>query len=125
MFIFVATNSVRPGAVESERRRVPGWVDYIRQHEPRLIAFHEFLSADGSEVEYVQVHPDVASFEYHLGVLEASDRSYRETLEATTSIRIYGVPTESILATLRASVGVDVPITIVPTHLGGFTRRCT
>jgi hypothetical protein len=73
----------------------------------------------------MQVHPDVDSFEYHLGVLEASDRSYRETLEATTSIRIYGVPTESILATLRASVGVDVPITIVPTHLGGFTRRCT
>jgi hypothetical protein len=90
MFIFVATNRVRPGRLADERRRVPGWVEFIDRHEPRLIAFHEFLSADGTEVEYVQIHPDAASFEHHLGVVASADESYRSTLEATTAIRIYG-----------------------------------
>jgi hypothetical protein len=123
MFIFVATNRVRQGRLADERRRVPGWVEFIDRHEPRLIAFHEFLSADGTEVEYVQIHPDAASFEHHLEVVASAGESYRSTLEATTAIRIYGSVTEQILAALRKSAGADVPIKVMPTHLGGFTRR--
>jgi hypothetical protein len=122
-FIFVASNKVLDGKLDAERARVPGWVQFIRDNEPRLLAFHEYRSADGAEVEYVQVHPDVDSFENHLRVLaERSDRSYRQTLAGTTGIRIYGEPTRWILDTLRDSVGPDVPITILPEHLGGFTR---
>ena len=47
---------------------------------------------DGTEVEYVQVHPDTDSFENHMRVVERSGRSYTETLEGTTNIRIYGTP---------------------------------
>jgi hypothetical protein len=123
MFIFVAANKVRPGRLADERRRAPVWAEFIECHEPRLIAFHEFLNADGTEVEYVQIHPDAASFEHHLQVLAGVDESYRGTLEATTAIRIYGTPTEEILAILHKSVGPHVPITVLPTHLGGFTKR--
>ena len=122
MFIFLATNRVRPGMLAAERRRVPGWVEFIKQSEPRLIAFHEFLSPDGSEVEYVQIYPDTAAFERHLQIVAQAGESYRVTLEATTAIRIYGNPTDHILTTLRESVGPDVPITVRPTHLGGFAR---
>jgi hypothetical protein len=62
-FIFVATNKVREGRLEGEKQRVPGWVEFIQSNEPRLIAFHEYLSEDGTQVEYVQVHPDTGSFE--------------------------------------------------------------
>ena len=103
MFIFIATNRVRPGLLAAERRRVPGWVEFTERHEPRLIAFHEFLSRDGTEVEYVQIHPDTESFEHHLQVLALADESYRVTLEATTAIRIYGSPTDHIVTTLRQS----------------------
>jgi hypothetical protein len=61
-------------------------------HEPRLIAFLEYLSEDGTEVEYVQIHPGAASFEHHLQVLADAETSYQDTLEATTAIRIYGTP---------------------------------
>jgi hypothetical protein len=122
MFIFVATNKVRPGRLADERRRAPAWAEFIEHHEPRLIAFHEFLSEDATEVEYVQIHPDAQSFEHHLRVLADAESSYRDTLQATTTIRIYGLPTEQILDTLRHSVAPDVPITVIPTHLGGFTR---
>jgi hypothetical protein len=94
-FVFVAANKVKEGKLEGEKQRVPGWVEFIHSNEPRLIAFHEYLSADGTEVEYVQVHPDTDSFENHMRVVERSGRSYTQTLGGTTSIRIYGTtPTE-------------------------------
>jgi hypothetical protein len=125
-FVFVASNKIREGRLEDEKRRVPGWVDFIEQNEPRLIAFHQFLSDDGTEVEYVQVHPDTDSFEHHMSVLaERADPPYGETLEGTTNIRIYGKPTDAILELLRRAAGPDVSITVLPTHLGGFTRQAT
>jgi hypothetical protein len=122
-FIFIATNSVRNGMLADERRRAPQWASFIRSHEPRLIAFHEYLNDDGTEVEFIQIHPDAASFEHHLDVIGSAPESYQATLEATTAIRIYGTPTERILDILRASGGPEVPITIVPTHLGGFAAN--
>lgn len=122
-FIFVATNKVREGKLGAELNRVPGWVRFIEENEPRTIAFHEYVSADGTEVEYVQVHPDTASFEHHMRVLaDKSDLSYKETLAGTTNIRIYGDPTPAILEMLEQAAGAGVPVTIFPTHAGGFTR---
>jgi hypothetical protein len=121
-FIFVATNKVREGKLDGEKQRAPGWIDYIRANEPRLIAFHEYLSEDGTEVEYVQVHPDTDSFEHHLRVVERSGRTYTETLEGTTSIRIYGTPSKAIRDMLSQSAGAGIPTTVLPEHLGGFTR---
>jgi len=49
-FIFIATNRLKPGKLEAERLRVPGLVDFIEAHEPRLIAFNEYVNEEGSEV---------------------------------------------------------------------------
>lgn len=122
-FVFIAINKVRAGKLEDEKRRVPGWVRFIQENEPRTIAFNEYRSEDGTEVEYIQVHPDTDSFEHHMRVLASqSHLSYKETLEGTTSIRIYGQPTDAILEMLNVAAGAGVPITILPEHLGGFTR---
>jgi hypothetical protein len=122
-FIFVATNKIREGKLEGEKQRVPGWIEFIQSHEPRLIAFHEYLSEDGTEVEYVQVHPDTDSFEFHMRLLMGlSERSYTETLESTTNIRIYGTPSQAILDMLNQAAGSGVPTTTLPEHLGGFSR---
>jgi len=59
-FIFIATNRLKPGAYESELRRVPGLVDFIEAGEPRLLAFNEYINAERTEVTVVQVHPDTA-----------------------------------------------------------------
>ena len=121
-FIFIATNKVREGKLEAEKQRVPEWIDFIASNEPRLVAFHEYLSEDGTEVEFVQVHPDTDSFEHHMRVVERSGPSYTETLEGTTNIRIYGTPSNAILEMLSQAAGSGVPTTVVPEHLGGFTR---
>jgi hypothetical protein len=91
--------------------------------EPRLIAFNEYVSEDRSEVTVVQVHPDAASLEYHMGVIgDRARAAYAQTLEATTAIQVFGTPTASILRMLQQQAGSGVPLSIYPDHLGGFTR---
>jgi hypothetical protein len=36
-FIFIATNRLRPGRLDRDRKRVPGLVEFIKANEPRLI----------------------------------------------------------------------------------------
>src|SRR6266446_122901 len=122
-FIFIATNRLKEGRLAAERRRVPGLCDFIEASEPRLIAFNEYANEEGTEVGVVQVHPDAASFESHMGVVrERAERAYAETLEGTTSIQVYGTPSDTVLEMLRRQAGSGVPLTVKPYHLGGFTR---
>ena len=122
-FIFIATNRLKEGKLEAERKRVPGLSAFIEANEPRLIAFNEYGDEEGTEVGVVQIHPDTDSFEFHMGVVrERAARAYEETLDATASIQVFGTPTEAILEMLRRVAGTGVQFSAKPHHLGGFTR---
>ena len=122
-FIFIATNRLKPGRLEAERARVPGLVEFIDAHEPRLIAFHEYASEDGTEVTVVQIHPDAASMAFHMEtVAERAASAYAETLEATTGIQVFGKPSDAIVEMLRRQAGAGLPLSVMPHHLGGFMR---
>jgi hypothetical protein len=123
-FIFIATNRLKMGSLEDEKRRVPGLCDFIEVDEPRLIAFNEYANEEGTEVGVVQVHPDTDSMEFHMEVVrERAERAYAETLDSTTSIQVYGTPTAAIFEMLTRTAGSGVPVNVKPHHLGGFTRR--
>jgi biotin carboxylase len=122
-FIFIATNRLKPGKLADERNRVPGLVDFVQANEPRLIAFNEYVNEDGTEVAVVQVHPDAESMASHMEVVaERAAAAYAETVEATTSIQVFGTPSDAVLQVLRRQAGAGVPLSVKPHHLGGFTR---
>jgi biotin carboxylase len=122
-FIFIATNRLKPGMLSAETARVPGLVDFIKTNEPRVIAFNEYVNEDGTEVAVVQVHPDADSMVFHMGVVaERAAAAYAETVDATTSIQVFGTPSDAVLEMLRRQAGAGVPLSIKPYHLGGFTR---
>jgi NAD(P)-dependent dehydrogenase (short-subunit alcohol dehydrogenase family) len=121
--IFVATNRLKPGQLDAERRRVPGLVEFVEQNEPQLIAFNEYVNDDGTEVTVVQVHPDAASMQTHLGIIgERAAQAYDETLDATLAIQIFGPVDPQMLDTMRGQTGEGVSLTAATEHLGGFTR---
>jgi len=122
-FIFIATNRLKPGKLDDEKKRVPGLVDFIRENEPRLIAFNEYVNENGSEVAVVQVHPDADSMAFHMQVVaERAASAYADTIEATTSIQVFGTPGSAVTDMLRNQAGAGVPLSVKPDHLGGFTR---
>ena len=121
--IFVATNRLKPGQLDAERRRVPGLVEFVEQNEPQLIAFNEYVNDNGTEVTVVQVHPDAASMQKHLAIIgERAAQAYDETLDATLAIQIFGPVDPQMLNTMRGQTGEGVSLTVATEHLGGFTR---
>jgi hypothetical protein len=125
-FIFIATNRLKAGQIDRERQRVPGLVAFIEANEPRLIAFNEYINEAGDEVTVVQVHPDTASMEAHMGIVrERAQQAYAETLDATVRVQVFGQPSEAILATLRLQAGNGVEISVNGEHLGGFIRSAS
>ena len=122
-FIFIATNRLKPEKLADESRRVPDLVDFIRANEPRLLAFNEYVNEEGTEVAVVQIHPDADSMVVHMELIaERAASAYAETIEATTSIQVFGAPTDVVTEMLRQQAGAGVPSRIKPNHLGGFTR---
>lgn len=100
--IFVATTVSSQANWMPNAAGPPGLVEFVEQNEPQLIAFNEYVNDDGTEVTVVQVHPDAASMQHHLGIIgERAAHAYDETLDATLAIQIFGPVDPQMLATLR------------------------
>jgi hypothetical protein len=122
-FIFIATNRLKPGKFDDEKKRVPALVDFIQANEPRLIAFNQYANEEGTEVAVVQVHPDADSMAFHMELIaERAASAYADTIEATTSIQVFGTPSNAVTEMLRRQAGAGVPLSVKAYHLGGFTR---
>jgi hypothetical protein len=69
------------------------------------------------------MHPDAPSMELHMEVVaERAARAYAETLDATTSIQVYGEPSDAVLEMLSRQAGAGVPMIVKRHHIGGFSR---
>ena len=122
-FIFIATNRLKQGKLDSEKQRLPDLIDFIQANEPRLIAFNEYANEEGTEVAVVQVHPDVDSMVFHMNIIaERAASAYADTIDATTNIQVFGTPSGTVTDMLRNQAGAGVPLSFKPHHLGGFTR---
>jgi hypothetical protein len=122
-FIFVATNRLKERKLDSEKKRVPDLVDFIQANEPRLIAFNEYANEEGTEVAVVQVHPDADSMVFHMNLIaERAASAYADTIDATTSIQVFGTPGGKVADMLQHQAGAGVPLSIKPHFLGGFAR---
>jgi hypothetical protein len=122
-FIFIATNRLKQGKLNSEQKRLPDLIDFIQANEPRLIAFNEYANQEGTEVAVVQVHPDADSMVFHMELIaERAASAYADTIDATTNIQVFGTPGGTVTDMLRRQAGAGVPLRIKPHHLGGFTR---
>ncbi|HWX96884.1 MAG TPA: hypothetical protein VNZ01_08515 [Solirubrobacteraceae bacterium] len=122
-FIFIATNRLREGKLAAERERARDLSSLIEANEPQLLAFNEYANEEGTEVGVVQMHPDVPSMELHMEVVaERAARAYAETLEATTSIQVYGEPSGAVLEMLSRQAGAGGPMMVKRRHIEGFSR---
>jgi hypothetical protein len=57
-FISIATLRIKEGKLDDFTRSYREVVETVKEHEPRIIAFHGFVNEDGTEMTIIQVHPD-------------------------------------------------------------------
>jgi hypothetical protein len=103
-------------------RRYVLLVPYVLRNEPRMIAFHCFLDEEGTKLTVVQVHPDVASMEFHMEVSAKHFTTAFYYLESYVSGQYYGTISETLTAELAKWDDPNVAVTRMPVHEGGFTR---
>ena len=122
-FIFIGTHRLKDGAFESFQADSKALAEVVESNEPRMIAFNLFANAEGTEVSVVQVHPDAESMMLHMQVVHQHiTDAYANSLEATTSMQVYGPPSHEVLAMMTQLASEGAPVGVKPRHLAGFTR---
>ena len=118
--IFISRFRVKEGKLEDLKKYYQKILNIIESNQTRMIAFHGFLSEDGTEMTSIQVHPDSESMEYHMQMLKANwDESfsqYSQMVQGTT-IDYYGDPPESAIKMNEIS---KQELKILPIHIAGF-----
>ena len=121
-FIVIRTFTIKEGKLEAFKQFLREFFKIIEANEPRLLALNAYVNEDGTEVTFVQVHPDAASLEHHQQVAHEHTQRSRQFLGAITSIQIYGRPSDLVLKRTRQHAASGVAVSVKPQHLGGFTR---
>jgi hypothetical protein len=103
-------------------------LEIIKAKEPQLIAIHLFLSEDGTEVTSIQIHPDAASMDTPMQVVEQvlgeemDEWVGRADFVEPKHIEIYGTPSAGLLEADQPLVESGIDRSIKPLHIAGFTR---
>jgi len=125
-FMLVSNFKVKGGSVESLRDDARSVTELIQANEPRIIAFHSFLSEDEGEMSTIHLHPDVASMELHMQFQRDTwPETFSRIATRLEGVRVdfYGAkPPESAIENFRRA---GSEIGIKPIHLAGFTRAGT
>ena len=121
-FIYVGTWTIKPGKLEVARKALAEHVEFIEQNEPRLIAFHMYFDADGSKAGVVQVHPDAESMDTHMELIAEHLAAYGDFIGEIVHEQAFGAPTEAFSEALKGYAASGIPVTVLSTYEGGFTR---
>lgn len=127
-FIHFGTFRIKEGKFEDLASSYREVVETVKEHEPRMIAFHGFVNEDRTEMTVIQVHPDTASMDFHMQVLrdklgEQVARALGPELIEFKRSEYYGTPSEGALEMDRQIPGLAVDVK--PVHVAGFTRTAT
>ena len=97
-FLYIGTNTIKPGMLDTARTRLAELVDFVETNEPRMIAFHCYLDEEGSRLTIVQVHPDPESMEFHMQVNAKHFATAFDYLDATVNEQFYGTISDVLAA---------------------------
>jgi quinol monooxygenase YgiN len=119
---YVDTSDVREGALDELKAGMKQLAEFVEANEPRIIAYNVYFDDDGNRMTVVHVHPDSASFEYHMEVAGPVFRRLAELVNLS-SIHIYGEPSERALeqSQEKAQLLGQGDVVVDALH-AGFTR---
>jgi hypothetical protein len=99
--IYIDYSEVREGKLTPLKETIRGLTDFVQAHEPQIIAYNVYFSADGKYMNVVHIHHGSSSLETHLRVAGPEFPKFADYIRLL-SIDIYGNPGDSILEQLRS-----------------------
>ena len=121
--IFITTYAIKEGQLEGFREFVDGLLGVLEANMPRAYAINAYLSPDGTEASIVQITPDANAIkDYWRAVHQQTGRALERFVESPKGVQIYGATGDFMLERTRHSAGSGVAVSVMPEHLGGFSR---
>lgn len=120
---YIDRSTIRAGALEEVRRRIPELVEFIQDKEPQLIAYDFYLDEQGRHMTVVSVHPDSDSLRFHLEVGRSAFKAFADLIDLY-SIEAYGRPSDEVITLLEdkaAMLGEGGRVEVHERH-AGFLR---
>ena len=120
--VVVDSSTIREGKLEELKAAIVDLVGFVESNEPRSLAYNVYLNEGGTRMTVVQVHPDSASMEFHMGVAGPAFPGFAELIELST-MDVYGAPSDGLLEQLRQKVQMlgNATVAVHDRH-AGFAR---
>ena len=67
--IYITKWKVKEGRLEDYKKFARQLTEIIEAKEPQIIAFNAFVNEEGTEMTSIQVHPNAASMDFHMQVV--------------------------------------------------------
>lgn len=117
--LFVGTYRIPAGGADAFYAQSAAMTEFIRDHEPRVIAIGHYVNEDQTEGTTIHLHPDGISFDFHMQAASRVIGQGAQTVEVKR-IEFFGKPSDRVLEGLSDAFEVSVK-----TWAGGFSRITT
>ncbi len=120
-FISLTFGRIREGRVQDFKDSNQAISELVEAKEPRVIAFHAFLSEDGERFTGLQFHPDAASMVFHMQLVREAIQDISGSLEIE-EFKVLGPSNEVIDGMIDSMTEAGIKVEHLPNHGAGFTR---
>lgn len=119
---YLDTSEVRPGKLEELKAAMAELAEFVQLNEPRIINYSVYFSEDGSTMNVLHFHPDVASLEFHMKVAGAKFPPIAPLIHMR-SIELFGRPGDELVEQFKAKAKLlgDGTVLVHDLH-AGFAR---
>ncbi|MET4589695.1 hypothetical protein [Arthrobacter sp. 754] len=119
--VYLDTSDVRPGKLAELKAAMAELASFVDANEPRIIAYNVYFSGDGTRMSVLNIHPDIASLEFHLKVAGPRFPPIAPLVTLRT-IEIFGPVSEGLARQLEGKTQLLGGSVIIRDHHAGFAR---
>ena len=87
--VYIDRSDIRPGELHNVKAAIRGLVEFVHEHNPKILDYRIFVDDEASSMVVLGVHPDAEALEFHLDVGREAFRKVGPMIELR-SIEVFG-----------------------------------
>lgn len=122
MIVYFDVSEIIEGKEDEIKKAINELVDFIDVNETKISAYHIYLDEKDARMTVFQIHPDSASFEFHMQVAGKEFAKFKDLIKLST-IDVYGNPSDKLINQLnQKALMLGCKSVVFHDLQAGFTR---
>lgn len=120
--VFITTYAIKTGELERFQAFLGKLIQALEAEERGALAVNAYLNADSTEASIVPLAPAAEWVRRFWQILHQRTGRSLDDLADITGVQVYGSLGDIALERTRHAAGAGATATVMPQHVGGFTR---